>query len=60
MSSKSKKNLAFLTTEKINKPKQRIIMEKQAYAQDSKNISVFLINIIWIITLRKNLFSLLE
>ena len=36
MSSKSKTKLTFLTTEKRNKLKQRIITEKQAYAQDFK------------------------
>ena len=36
MSSNSKKNLTFLTKEKRNKLKQRIIMEKQAYAQEFK------------------------
>ena len=36
MSSKSKKKLTFLTTEKRNKLKQRIITEKQAYAQEFK------------------------
>ena len=36
MSSKSKKNLTFLTTEKRNKLKQWIITEKQAYAQEFK------------------------
>ena len=34
--SKSKKNPTFLTTEKRNKLKQRIITEKQAYAQEFK------------------------
>ena len=33
---KSKKKLTFLTTEKRNKLKQRIITEKQAYAQEFK------------------------
>ena len=37
MSSKSKKKLTFLTTEKRNKLKQRIITKKkQAYAQEFK------------------------
>ena len=36
MSSKSKKKLTFLTTEKRNKLKQRIISENQAYAKEFK------------------------
>ena len=37
MSSKSKKNLTFLTTEKRNKLKQRIITENRLMHKSSKN-----------------------